>query len=62
MGFTTMKKVIWQVWVENYTTSEKNQVMDETILFQGSKTEAYKFYKKNKQIYSELHVGYLLPE
>jgi len=57
-----MKKVIWQVWVENYTTSEKNQVMDETILFQGSKTEAYKFYKKNKQIYSELHVGYLLPE
>ena len=46
----TMKK-IWQVWTEK-------EGEEDVILFEGSKTAAYKFYKSHGGSKAGLHVGY----
>jgi len=45
-----MKK-IYQVWTEK-------EGEDDTILFEGSKTAAYKFYKSRGGSGAGLHIGY----
>ena len=46
-----MQKKIWQVWTEK-------DGEDDTILFEGSKTAAHKYYKSHGGASAGLHVGY----
>lgn len=44
---------VYQVWIEDITGRE-------TILFEGGKVKAYKFYKSNGGHGAGLHIGYLI--
>jgi len=49
-----MNKRIYQVWTED------EQGNEQALLFQGTKTAAYKFFKQNGGSRAGLHIGYLL--
>ena len=44
-------KTTWQVWTESEDGTE-------TILFEGSKTAAHKYYNQHGGAKSGLHIGY----
>lgn len=56
-----MKK-IWQVWKEDILISNLGPVNSDIVIYEGSETNAKKYYKKNGGNKSGLHVGYLIVE
>ena len=54
-------KKTWQVW-EEYETDSKGVIVKEKILFEGSETNARKYYSKHGKNKAGLHIGYVIPD
>lgn len=54
-------KKTWQVW-EEYETDNQGMIIKEKILFEGSETNARRYYSKHGKNKAGLHIGYIIPD
>ena len=61
MNKKNLIKKVWQVW-EEYEVDNKGVIVNDKILFEGSETEARKYYMKHGKNKAGLHLGYVIPD
>jgi NRPS condensation-like uncharacterized protein len=50
---------IWQVWTEDNVSTNLGVINGDVTLFEGTKTEAHKYYKEHGGQKAGLHIGYI---